>query len=122
MNRFPAVVGSLAAAVFSACSIQIMPDLSPVPLRAGMSAEEMLAEFGHPLSVERHEDGSQDWFYRFATTDSWSGSTEDWSPRQQDSDEVSRTAGYASSAVHLSPSLRVTGEIPGGQVVTSRRR
>jgi hypothetical protein len=107
------------AACLSACSIKISRRVIETPVREGMTSGQLISEFGAPRRVERYADGSQDWFYRFASGESWTGPAPGWNhPDDLDQgDEVTSSLTFEESAIHLSPSLRVTGEIPPGKVI-----
>ncbi|MGI9242421.1 MAG: hypothetical protein ACR2RV_16605 [Verrucomicrobiales bacterium] len=86
-----------------------------------MSSQELLAEFGKPIEIEHQTDGHQDWFYRFASSDSWSGPAKGWDTEKYDPQEVTSAVYFEKAAIRLSPSLKVTGEIPAGKVIKRQR-
>ena len=92
---------------------------SPVaknPPRLGMSNKQLLAEYGAPLKIKSHPDGSQDWTYRFATAEDSIGP--DWDePRYHAGGDVSKSVTFQKEVVHLSPAKEVTGNIPEGKIM-----
>lgn len=110
----------LLGLTLASCSLDV-PRIVDTPVRHGMTSKELIATFGAPLSIHTKPDGSQEWTYRFATTEQSSGTAAGWyDPRYSTGEDTSQSISFEKSVVHLSPALEVTGEIPEGRILGKR--
>lgn len=100
------------------------PSLSAIdtPIRHGMTASQLRANFGHPLRIERQSDGSEVWFHNFGTqrheSRPFSESTVSETERSYSFGQTKpTTTTMISLPIHLSPEGRVVGDIPAGSVI-----
>ena len=87
-----------------------------------MTGAELVSVVGRPPRIDRHPDGSADWFYRFAEEHQEGrplaeAETSDTEASVSIGYEVSSTTTINEAPVRLSPGGRVVGAIPGGRVV-----
>ena len=49
------------------CATTITEESGDIPVRLGMSRDDLRFYFGEPLRIERTASGREDWYYRFGT-------------------------------------------------------
>ena len=87
-----------------------------------MTTAEVQTAFGSPRRIQRHADGSEDWYYRFGTQ---THESEPFSTTEVNETEKTYSVGQTTSTtttmnefpIRFSPGGRVTGQIPKGSVV-----
>ena len=117
-------VGGLMAmlGLVNSCSSSKL-EVSPTPLRQGMTSTQLVSAYGEPLRKVRRADAGEDWFYNFG---SQARDSKPINESVQTATEHSVTVGNTNSVtttmtelpIHLSPTGTVIGEIPSGGVIT----
>jgi len=87
-----------------------------------MTTAEVQTAFGSPRRIQRHADGSQDWYYHFGTQVHASApfSTTEVTDHEQSysfGEASSKTTTMSEAPVHFSPNGKVIGAIPSGNAV-----
>lgn len=117
--RFAAII---PAAFLMACAAPHSPRMAATPVREGMTGAQLTAQFGAPLEVQRHKDGSEDWIYQFGSQQREShristSSASESERSQTTGQETTTTTSMHRAPVRLSAAGRVIGKIPAGSVV-----
>ena len=119
---FPRIALIFAVLVFaSGCSTSSLR-MATIPVRHGMTPEQLVSSYGEPLRKNRQQDGSEAWFYNFGSQ------VHESQPISESTSTDSSTAysvGHTSSTtttmtelpIHLSPGGKVVGEVPSGSVI-----
>ena len=112
----------MAVGLLGSCALTSDVKMAPMPVKFGMTKTELESRFGKPLRMEKHRDGREDWFYKFATQEMVSEPVYEAEVNEfEQTVSVGRSFGTTTTiqeeAVHLSPSGRVFGTVPKGRAV-----
>jgi outer membrane protein assembly factor BamE (lipoprotein component of BamABCDE complex) len=112
----------LLSVFLGACSSTSSPRIVAIAVREGMTREQLLSVFGHPLSIQRQPDGAEEWFYNFGFQQHGSRPVSESTVTETGrsysvAQETSVTTTLSQAPIHLSTSGRVIGPIPAGHVV-----
>jgi hypothetical protein len=119
---FPRIALILAVFVLaSGCSTSSLRTAT-IPVKHGMTPQQLVSAYGEPLRKVRHSDSSEDWFYKFGSqiqeSHPFSESTStDHSATYSTGHTRSTTTTMTERPIHLSPRGTVVGEIPSGSVI-----